>query len=53
MFNTQDTLQKKVKKTYSIDRTLAESFKVAANKDARNMSKVIEGYMKRYVESKS
>ena len=35
--------------TFYIDRNLAERFRVVADKDSRNYSKVIQNYMTRYV----
>jgi hypothetical protein len=39
--------------TFYIDRNLAERFRVVADKDSRNYSKVIQNYMTRYVESRT
>ena len=39
--------------TFYIDRNLAERFRVVADKDSRNYSKVIQNYMTRYVDSRT
>ena len=39
--------------TFYIDRNLAERFRVVADKDSRNYSKVIQNYMTRYVKSRT
>jgi len=52
MFNTNNSNANKINKTYTIDKILAERFKVVADKDARKMSNVVESSIRRYVESK-
>jgi len=49
---TNNTI-KKVKKIYTIDRSLAERFKQVADKDMRKMSQIVESSIRRYVESRS
>jgi ribosomal protein S2 len=50
---TNNTIQKKVNRTYTIEKQLADRFKQTSDKDARKMSNVVESYIRRYVESKS
>ena len=42
----------KIVRTYTIEPQLYKQVKDCANKDARIISKIIEKYLKRYVESK-
>ena len=42
----------KIKTTFSIDKNVYERFKVVADKDMRKYSNILEGAMKRYVQSK-
>ena len=42
----------KIKTTFSIDKTLYEQFKRVAQKDMRKYSNIVEGSMRRYVQSK-
>lgn len=53
MWNTNNTIQKKVNVTYTIEKQLRDRFKQASDKDARKMSNVVESYIRRYVESKT
>jgi hypothetical protein len=39
--------------TFYIDRNIAERFRVVADKDGRNYSKVVQNYISRYVESRT
>jgi len=50
---TNNTIQKKVNRTYTIEKQLADRFKQVSDKDARKMSNVVESYIRRYVETKS
>ena len=45
------TIKKKIVNYYISENTLSR-FKAQCNKEARNYSKVIENFMKRYVQSK-
>jgi uncharacterized protein (DUF4415 family) len=45
--------QNKVLMTVCLDRDILEKFKIAAQKDMRKYSNLIEGYIKRYIQSKS
>ena len=38
---------------FYIDRNIAERFRVCADKDGRNYSKVVQNYISRYVESRT
>ena len=51
--NFDTKLSPKKMMTFYIDRNLAERFRVVADKDSRNYSKVIQNYMTRYVESRT
>jgi metal-responsive CopG/Arc/MetJ family transcriptional regulator len=42
----------KIKTTFSIDKHLYEQFKRVAQKDMRKYSNIVEGSMRRYVQSK-
>ena len=42
----------RIVRTYTIEPQLYKQVKDCANKDARIISKIIEKYLKRYVESK-
>jgi len=53
MWNTNNTIQKKVNVTYTIEKQLRDRFKLASDKDARKMSNVVEQSIRRYVESKT
>ena len=50
---TYDKFSPKKMMTFYIDRNLAERFRVVADKDSRNYSKVIQNYMMRYVETRT
>lgn len=50
---TNNTIIKKINKTYTIEKQLAERFKQTSEKDARKMSQIVEASIRRYVESKS
>jgi hypothetical protein len=52
MWNTNSTI-KKVNRSYTIDKTLADRFKQTADRDSRKMSQVVESYIRRYVETKT
>jgi hypothetical protein len=49
----QQTVSHKIVRTYTIEPSLYEQVKQCANKDARVISKIIEMYLKKYVQSKS
>ena len=42
----------KIKTTFSIDKNLYEQFKRVAQKDMRKYSNIVEGSIRRYVQSK-
>jgi len=42
----------KIKTTFSIDKHLYEQFKRVAQKDMRKYSNIVEGSIRRYVQSK-
>ncbi len=42
----------KIKTTFSINKNLYERFKVVADKEMRKDSNIVEGSMRRYVQSK-
>jgi len=49
------TTTKRIKKklvTFSVDKDVFEIFKQTANKDMRKYSQIVEGAMRRYVNSK-
>ena len=50
---TQTETSTKIVRTYTIEPSLYKKVKKCANKDARIISKIIERYLMRYVESKS
>ena len=55
MWNIQNNLNTQTRKitvNFSIDKNLYEKFKVVANKDMRKYSNIVEGSMRRYVQSK-
>jgi len=51
MFNTNNT--KKINRSYTIDKLLAERFKQIADKDMRKMSQIVESSIRRYVDTRS
>jgi hypothetical protein len=51
MFNTNNT--KKINRSYTIDKLLAERFKQIADKDMRKMSQIVETSIRRYIDSKT
>jgi len=53
MWNTNNTTQKKVNVTYTLEKQLRDRFKQTADKDARKMSQIVESSIRRYVESKA
>lgn len=53
MWNANNTVQKKVNVTYTIEKQLRDRFKLASDKDARKMSQIVESSIRRYVESKT
>ena len=42
----------KIKTTFTIDKHLYERFKIVAQKDMRKYSNIVEGSIRRYVQSK-
>ena len=55
MWNIQNNLNTQTRKitvNFSIDKHLYEQFKRVAQKDMRKYSNILEGAMKRYVQSK-
>ena len=52
MQTNQKIKQNKVLMTICLDRNILERFKITAQKDMRKYSNLIEGYIRRYVESK-
>ena len=46
-------IRNKVPMTICLDRIILERFKIAAQKDMRKYSNLIEGYIRRYVQSKT
>jgi predicted transcriptional regulator len=44
---------KKINRSYTIDKLLAERFKQIADKDMRKMSQIVETSIRRYVDSKT
>ena len=55
MWNIQNNLNTQTKKitvNFSIDKHLYEQFKRVAQKDMRKYSNIVEGSMRRYVQSK-
>ena len=51
MWNTNNT--KKINRSYTIDKLLAERFKQIADKDMRKMSQIVETSIRRYIDSKT
>ena len=51
--NSHQKLPTKKMMTFYIDRNIAERFRVVADKDGRNYSKVVQNYISRYVESRT
>ena len=51
--NSHQKLPPKKMMTFYIDRNIAERFRVVADKDGRNYSKVVQNYISRYVESRT
>ena len=55
MYNIQNNLNTQTRKitvNFSIDKNLYEQFKKVAQKDMRKYSNIVEGSMRRYVQSK-
>lgn len=50
--NNLNNRSKKVTVNFSIDKNLYEQFKKVAQKDMRKYSNIIEGGIKRYIQSK-
>jgi predicted DNA-binding protein len=50
MKNTKTTFSTKAYCTYTIDRDLYEQFKVAAEKDGRKMSQIVQQAIIKYIE---
>jgi hypothetical protein len=44
---------KKINRSYTIDKLLAERFKQIADKDMRKMSQIVESSIRRYVDTKT
>jgi predicted transcriptional regulator len=44
---------KKINRSYTIDKLLAERFKQIADKDMRKMSQIVESSIRRYVDTRS
>jgi predicted transcriptional regulator len=44
---------KKINRSYTIDKLLAERFKQIADKDMRKMSQIVETSIRRYIDSKT
>ena len=44
--------EKKINVNFTVDKTLYEQFKQVAQKDMRKYSNIIEGSIRRYVQSK-
>ena len=53
MQTNQKIKQNKVLMTICLDRIILERFKITAQKDMRKYSNLIEGYIRRYVQSKT
>jgi uncharacterized protein (DUF4415 family) len=51
MLNQTQRVKKKLV-TFSVDKDVFETFKQTANKDMRKYSQIVEGAMRRYVNSK-
>ena len=55
MYNIQNNLNTQTRKitvNFSIDKNLYERFKIVAQKDMRKYSNIVEGSIRRYVQSK-
>jgi metal-responsive CopG/Arc/MetJ family transcriptional regulator len=50
--NLHNVVTDKTKVTFTIDKTLMNRFRQVANKDMRKYSQIIEGSIKRYIQSK-
>jgi formiminotetrahydrofolate cyclodeaminase len=50
--NTYNDVSDKTKVTFTIDRSLMSRFRQVANKDMRKYSQIVEGSIRRYVQSK-
>jgi len=50
--NNQTSTTKKITVNFSIDKHLYEQFKRVAQKDMRKYSNIVEGSIRRYVQSK-
>ena len=53
MQTNQKIKQNKVLMTICLDKIILEKFKITAQKDMRKYSNLIEGYIRRYVQSKT
>ena len=53
MQTNQKIKQNKVLMTVCLDKIILEKFKITAQKDMRKYSNLIEGYIRRYVQSKT
>ncbi len=52
MQTNQKIKQNKVLMTICLDKIILEKFKITAQKDMRKYSNLIEGFIRRYVESR-
>ena len=50
--NNLNTRTKKINVNFSIDKNLYEQFKKIAQKDMRKYSNIVEGSLRRYIQSK-
>jgi len=57
MYNTTNRQQliteKKINVNFTIDKNLYERFKIVATKDMRKYSNIVEGSIRRYINSKA
>ena len=53
MQTNQKIKQNKVLMTVCLDRDILEKFKIAAQKDMRKYSNIVEGSIRRYIQSKT
>lgn len=49
----QQTVSNRIVRTYTIEPSLYEQVKICADKDARVISKIIEMYLTKYVQSRT
>lgn len=50
--NRQQVSEKKIMVSFTVDKNLYEQFKTVAQKDMRKYSNIIEGSIRRYIQSK-